>query len=419
MIRQAQIVFNQRKDRDAVRCINLAIGNVSLPMHPAMQRRMRSLGEAGSPFAGGTVMYTPTVGLPETRRAMLHVIKAAGLSIDGLEALITDGGSAAMELMVLGVAGPDSSRPIVLVDPIYTNYADMCRRASVPFVAVARELHADGCFTRPDPAALDRLCAEQKPAALVVCPSDNPTGQYLTREDLAEIARVCVRHNLWLVSDEAYRQLHYTGDPVSSVWALDEAMVPGITGRRISIESSSKVWNACGLRVGGIVTDSADFHAKAVAEYTANLCTNAIGQWIYAALGDETPEALAAWYAQQRKYYVDMMRGLRDGLLGAVPGIIVSQPLAALYSVIDLVNVVPASFTATGFVRYCAEQGRVDRGGQAYTLLVAPMSGFYTATKTGGGRTQLRIAYVEPPKDTALVPALFAQLLKEYLATLG
>ena len=419
VIRQAQILFNQRADRDRVRCINLAIGNVSLPMHPALQKRMRSLGEAGSPFANGVVMYSPSVGLPETRGAMLHVIKAAGLSTDGLEALITDGGSAAMELMVLGVAGPKSARPLVLVDPIYTNYADMCRRVSVPFVSVPRELRADGCFTRPDLEALDRLCEKEKPVALVVCPSDNPTGQYLNRADLADIARLCVRRNLWLVSDEAYRQLHYTGEPVSSVWALDEATVPGITGRRISIESASKLWNACGLRVGGIVTDSSEFHAKAVAEYTANLCTNVIGQWIFAALADETEESLTAWYAQQRRYYVEMMRGLRDDLQRAVPGIIVSQPLAALYSVIDLVKVVAPSFDAGAFVRYCAEQGRIDLDGQAYTLLVAPMSGFYTATQTAAGRTQLRMAYVEPPKETALVPKLFAALLERYQATLA
>ena len=179
------------------------------------------------------------------------------------------------------------------------------------------------------------------------------------------------------------------------------------------------MWNACGLRVGGIVTDSPEFHAKAVAEYTANLCTNVIGQWIFAALGEETPEALAAWYQKQRSYYVDMMRGLRDELLRTVPGIIVSQPVAALYSVIDLVKVVKPSFDAAAFVRYCAEQGRVDIDGQAFTLLVAPMSCFYTATQTAAGRTQLRMAYVEPPKETALVPKLFAALLAQYQATLA
>ena len=419
VIRQAQILFNQRADRDTVRCINLAIGNVSLPMHPALQQRMRSLGEGNSPFAGGVVMYSATVGLPETRRAMLHVIGASGLSTAGLEALVTDGGSASMEMMALGVAGPKSERPLVLVDPIYTNYADMCRRGAIPFVAVPRELRADGYFTRPDLGALDQLCQKEKPCALVVCPSDNPTGQYLNRADMTEIGRLCVRHNMWLVSDEAYRQLHYTGEPVSSVWALDETTVPGITGRRISIESASKVWNACGLRVGGLVTDSPEFHAKAVAEYSANLCTNVIGQWIYAALGDETHEALAAWYAQQRQYYVEMIRGLRDNLLRAVPGIIVSQPLAALYSVVDLVNVVKPSFDVTAFVGYCAEQGRVDIDGQTYTLLVAPMSGFYTATRTTACRTQLRMAYVERPKETALVPGLFKTLLERYQATVS
>ena len=160
VIRLSQILFNQRADRDTVRCINLAIGNVSLPMHPALQQRMRSLGEGKSPFAGGVVMSSATAGLPETRRAMLHVIGSSGLSTAGLEPLITDGGSSSMEIMALGVAGPKSERPLVLVNPIYTNYADMCRRGAIPFVAVPRELRADGYFTRPDLGALESTLPE-------------------------------------------------------------------------------------------------------------------------------------------------------------------------------------------------------------------------------------------------------------------
>ena len=100
VIRTAQIEFARRTD--GAQAVNVAIGNVSLPLHPAMERRMRALGAPGSPFAGGAVMYTPTVGVEETRRAFLHILASSGFSTAGLHALVTDGGSAAMELVVLG-----------------------------------------------------------------------------------------------------------------------------------------------------------------------------------------------------------------------------------------------------------------------------------------------------------------------------
>src|SRR5205809_3306628 len=91
-IRQAQILFAARPDKDAVRVINVAIGNVTRPMHPAMQERLRGAMAPGSPFAAGVVKYTESVGLEETRRAFLNVIASGGFPTSGLSALVTDGG---------------------------------------------------------------------------------------------------------------------------------------------------------------------------------------------------------------------------------------------------------------------------------------------------------------------------------------
>ena len=107
-IRLAQIEFMKRTD--GVDSVNTAIGNVSLPVHPAMKKRMADLCSPDSPFAGAVVKYTATVGLEETRNAFLNIIASSGFSTDGLRAQITDGGSQAMELVVLAVCGPASSR---------------------------------------------------------------------------------------------------------------------------------------------------------------------------------------------------------------------------------------------------------------------------------------------------------------------
>ncbi|MBI4702200.1 MAG: aminotransferase class I/II-fold pyridoxal phosphate-dependent enzyme [Deltaproteobacteria bacterium] len=417
-IRISQIEFAKR--RDGTKAVNVAIGNVSLPMHPAMIARMKSLGGPASPFAGGVVGYTATVGLAEANQAFLNIIASSGFDTSGLHAQITDGGSQAMELVMVGACGPagSSERPLMLVDAAYTNYKAFAERLGRATVSICRSLGDDGKFTLPALDEIDRTMAEHRPGALVVIPYDNPTGHFCDRATMAALARLAVKHDLWLVSDEAYRELFYTGEPASSIWALTEAEVPGIAGRRISIESASKVWNGCGLRIGALVTDSQLFHEKAVAENTASLCPNAIGQHIVGALAHTSHDELRRWYAELRRYYREMLVAFTAKLGELVPGVVVSSPDAAIYSVVDVRAVAGPGFDAMDFVHFCATQGAVDVDGTPHTLLTAPMAGFYSAAPGGAspGRTQLRVAYVLSPDEMTLVPRLLAELLRQYEA---
>ena len=297
-IRQAQIIFSNRVDKDDIQVVNLAIGNVSLPMHPVMINRMNELGI--NEYNNGVVKYTPSVGTDEARKAFLNIIGSEGVDTSHLYSMITDGGSQAMELMMLGACGPSSNRPLMLLDPAYTNYIEFGKRLSISIITANREIRDDGSFNELNLIDIERQIQNHNPGALVVIPSDNPTGQFLNQKQLINLGKICVRNNIWFVSDEAYRQLYYGKDGSSSIWKLTEEDVSGITGSRISIESASKVWNACGLRIGGIVTDNQEFHTKAVSEYTANLCANAIGQTIFGALAHESHDDLNTWYHTQR-----------------------------------------------------------------------------------------------------------------------
>jgi aspartate aminotransferase len=416
-IRIAGIRFAER--RDGTEAVNVAIGNVSLPMHPAMIERLRRVTEPGSPFADGVVRYTATVGTDPARAAFLHVIGASGLCTDGLHCQITEGGSQAMELLIVGVCGAPGTgrRPLLMIDAAYTNYGAFAKRTGRRTVSIRRTLDEDGTFSLPDLAEIERVMEHEKPGALVVIPYDNPTGQFFDHDTLVELARLCVRHDLWMISDEAYRELFYTGGRAASVWRITEDEVPGITGRRVSIETASKVWNACGLRIGAIVTDNEDLHRAAVAENTAALCPNAIGQHVFAALAEESVEDLRAWFGSQRAYYRGMMAQLTERTRQLLPELIVSRPAASLYSVVDVRRMAPAGFDAMEFVLHCAREGRAEVGGRSYTLLTAPMAEFYDAADPAAnpGRTQMRIAYVEPPDRMAMVPDLLAQLLGSYV----
>lgn len=420
-VRLAQMKYAERKVKpEAV--INVGIGNVSLPTNPAMQKRLFNLDAPESPFSKGVIRYTATGGFEETQEAFKNILKCEGFDTGKLSVTVTDGGSTGMELLLIGVCGPAGSdeKPLLMIDPAYTNYISFAERVGRKTVTVKRHLSESGKFSLPEIDKIEETIKENKPGALLVIPYDNPTGQFYDKETLKELAKLCVKYNIWMVSDEAYRELYYVeGKELVSIWGITDKDVPGIEGRRISIETASKVWNACGLRIGALVTDNPEFNNRAAAEYTANLCANAIGQYIFGALAHESKEQIAEWCKGLREYYKDLIFKVYDGLKKLEPGLIVSSPDASIYSVIDVRNVVKPGFDAIDFVLYCAGEGSVDYNGVKTTLLVAPLKGFYDIPegKNNPGSTQFRISYVETPENMLKVPELFVKLLRQYEAS--
>jgi len=420
-VRLAQMKYDERKIKpEAV--INVGIGNVSLPTNPAMMKRMFALDAPESPFAKGVLRYTGTAGLPEAQDAFKNILKCEGFDTSKLFVQVTDGGSTGMELLLIGVCGPAGTdeKPLLMIDPAYTNYISFAERVGRKTVTVKRHLNEDGKFSLPELDKIEETIKAHNPGALLVIPYDNPTGQLYDYETLKELAKLCVKYNMWMISDEAYRELYYVeGRELLSIWGITDADVPGIEGRRISIETASKVWNACGLRIGALITDSAEFNNRSIAEYTANLCANAIGQYIFGALAHESKEQIAEWCKSLRDYYQELIFNVYNGLKKQEPGLIVSSPDASIYSVIDVRNVVKPGFDAIDFVLYCAGEGSVNIDGVETTLLVAPLKGFYDIKdgESNPGRTQFRISFVESPENMAKVPELFVKLLRQFEAS--
>lgn len=415
-IRLAQINFEEREVKP--KAINVAIGNISLPTHPQMQKRMFALGEEPSPFSKGVVKYSTTAGIPEANNAFLNIIEAGGFKTDNLFSQITDGGSHAMEISILGVCGDagTNDRPLMLIDAAYTNYTAFAERLGRSTVSISRHLNEDGEFDFPPIEKIEETIKKHRPGALVVIPYDNPTGQLYDYDTLYNLAKLCVKYNMWMISDEAYRELYYVDTDLVSIWGITDNDVPGIEGRRISIETTSKIWNACGLRIGALITDNKSFHKKAVAEYTANLCSNAIGQYIFGAMANESKEEISKWCKGLREYYQKMMVSVYTQLKELEPKLIVSTPTASIYTVVDVRNIVKPGFNSVDFVMFCAKEGAVNLDGIDTTLLVAPMPGFYDVKndQDNPGVTQMRIAYVEQEENMLKVPKLFVELLRKY-----
>lgn len=419
-VRLAQMKYEEREVKpEAV--INVGIGNVSLPTNPAMMNRMFNLDAPESPFNKGVIRYTTTGGFVETQNAFKNILKCEGFDTSKLYVTVTDGGSTGMELLIMGVCGPagTSEKPLMMIDPAYTNYISFAERVGRKTVTLKRHMNENGKFSLPALDEIEELIKANNPGALLVIPYDNPTGQMYDKETLKSLAKLCVKYNLWMVSDEAYRELYYVdGSELVSIWGITDKDVPGIEGRRISIETASKVWNACGLRIGAVITDSPEFSNRLTAEYTANLCANAIGQYIFGALAHESKEQIAGWCKGLREYYGDIIKKVSKRLKDLEPKLVVSSPDASIYTVIDVRNVVKPGFDAIDFVLYCAGEGVVDLDGVQTTLLVAPMKGFYDIAKgqVNPGSTQFRISYVETPENMMKVPELFVKLLQQYEA---
>jgi aspartate aminotransferase len=417
-VRLAQMKYEERKVKpEAV--INVGIGNVSLPANPAMQKRMFGLDAENSPFANGVIRYTTTAGTEECQDAFRNILNCEGFDTSKLHIQVTDGGSTAMELLLIGTGGPAGTdeSPLLMIDPAYTNYISFAERTGRKIVSVKRQLSENGNFTLPEVDKIEEVIKANKPGALLVIPYDNPTGQLYDYDSMKALAKLCVKYNMWMVSDEAYRELYYDTDkPLVSIWGVTDEDVPGIEGRRISIETASKVWNACGLRIGALITDSPEFNNRSVAEYTANLCANAIGQYIFGSLAHESKEGILGWCQEIREYYREHILKVYKGLKEQEPNLIVSSPDASIYTVVDVRNVVKPGFDAIDFVIYCAGEGSVNIDGVETTLLVAPMNGFYDIKdgEDNPGSTQFRISFVETPENIEKIPELFVKLLKAY-----
>lgn len=412
VIRNAQESFRWRDDNAEISPVNLAIGNVSLPMHPGMLKRARDINSSEHLLSKGVVSYTATVGTDKARAGVLNIIKTLGFNIDGLYSHVTAGGTGAMELMIRACCEKD--KPLMLIEPYYTNYQELAVKLGIPTTFVSRKLQDDGHFSLPNLDEIKSQIHKTGSNALVVIPYDNPSGQFLPQSVLVEIAKICVENNIWMISDEAYRGLVYTNEKPSSIWGITENEVPGITGRRISIESVSKLFNACGLRMGALITDNKQLHQQAVKMASPELCASVIAQYIIEALEEEDNASMTEWIEYLRGYYKKLITSTVEAFKKRMPGLIVSSPDASIYFVIDFKNIDP-NFDAKTFVNFCAKEGRVNEvqiEGKPGTLFLAPMAGFYSSPNSG--KTQMRVAAVDTEERMLLAPELCARLFEQY-----
>lgn len=318
-------------------------------------------------YKDAVVAYGRSEGEPELREALAGYYQGLGLGVDAEEVVVTVGGSEAL-LFALQIAC-DPGDDALVIEPFYTNYAAFARMSGVELRGIPAD-PASG-FRLPDDAALEAALGP-KTRAILLCSPNNPTGATLSAEELGRLARLAVKHDLFLISDEVYREFVYDGAHVSAL------SVPGIEDRVLLVDSLSKRYSLCGARLGCLVTKNKDARAAAGRIAMGRLCPPVPEQRAAAGMIAELPKG---FFAPIREEYRRRRDALMEGL-AAVPGLRCEQPAGAFY----LMATLPVD--AEAFARWVLTD--FERDGE--TFMAAPGPGFYATP--GLGADQLRLAYV-------------------------
>jgi len=331
--------------------------------------------------------YSHSAGFESYRTKLSQYYINHGLPIDVADIIITTGGSEAL-LFALG-STMDQGDEIIIPEPFYANYNGFSTASGVNVVPVISTI--DTGFALPPIADFEKLITP-KTKAILICNPGNPTGYLYSKEEIMQLAALVKKHDLFLISDEVYREFTYDGDVHFSVMN-----VPGLEDNAIMIDSVSKRYSMCGARIGCIVSKNKELMATAMKFAQARLSPPTFAQ-IASEAALETPQS----------YFDEVIteyRERRDTLieeLNKIEGVIVAKPKGAFYCIAQL----PID-NADKFAQWLLESYDLNKE----TVMVAPAAGFYSTP--GVGLNQVRIAYVLKKED--LIRSV--QILKEAIKT--
>lgn len=330
--------------------------------------------------------YTNSAGLMELRKGLVEkYYKKIGIDIEVSELLVEVAGSEAFACAMQIAA--DRGDEIIVVEPYYTNYQTFAYLNGITLKAVPTNIDED--FRIPDISEFEKLLTDRTRAVMISNPC-NPSGKLFSREEMIAMGEFCRKHDLFLISDEVYREFCYTEEPHFSAMNI-----PGCEQNVILVDSVSKRYNLCGARIGCIISHNKEVMAAALKFAQSRLCPPLFGQ--YAAIGAlDTPQS---YFDEVKEEYI-RRRDCAVQMLNAIPGVKASMPLGAFYTIAEL----PVE-DAEDFVKWMLTDFRVD----SETTMVTPAASFY---KTPGvGKNQVRIAYVlEVPELRKAISILEAGL---------
>lgn len=332
--------------------------------------------------------YSPSQGFLSLRKKLVEYYEKYNIDFTPDDIIITNGGSEAVLFAFLSCLNPGDE--IIVPEPAYANYMAFAISAG----AVIRTLPSsieDG-FALPPVEKFEDLINERT-RAILICNPNNPTGYLYTRKEMEQIRQLVKKYDLYLFSDEVYREFIYTGSPYISACHLE-----GIQQNVILIDSMSKRYSECGIRIGALCTKNKEVQKTVLKFCQARLSPPLLGQIIAEASIDAPEEYSRDVYEE----YVERRKCLVDGL-NRIPGVYSPIPMGAFYTVAKL----PVD-DSEKFCEWCLAEFEHDGA----TIMMAPASGFYTTP--GAGHNEVRLAYVLNQEDLRKALDLLRRALEKY-----
>jgi len=351
----------EEADKRGCRVYRLNIGQPDLVTSPNALEAIHNLSVK-------VIEYGHSAGNESLRRKFADFYKKIDVNLDYRDILITTGGSEAITLTLLACL--NAGDEIIVPEPFYANYFSFATAADVKVIPVTSVI--ENGFALPPISEFEKKITPRT-KAVIICNPNNPTGYLYSWNELEQIRDLVIRHNLFFICDEVYRELCYDGNAVKSSMLLE-----GIDQHLVLIDSVSKRYSATGLRVGVMASRNHDLLDTALKFCQARLCPPNIGQVAAEAALDSPPEYSAYIYnsfLERRNYLVKA--------LNSIPGVYCPTPKGAFYTMVRL----PVD-DAEKFAIWMLQSFEHNK----QTVMLAPGSGFYSTS--GSGRQEVRIAYV-------------------------
>lgn len=332
--------------------------------------------------------YSPSQGFLSYRRKLVDYYHRYNISLTPDDIIITTGGSEAVLFAFMSCLNPGDE--IIVPEPAYANYMAFAISAGARIRTVSTTIEEG--FSLPKVEKFEELINEHT-RAILICNPNNPTGYLYTRREMNQIRDLVKKHDLYLFSDEVYREFIYTGSPYISACHLE-----GIEQNVILIDSVSKRYSECGIRIGALITKNEEVRNAVMKFCQARLSPPLLGQLVAEASIDTSEDYLREMYDE----YVERRNCLIDGL-NKIPGVYSPIPMGAFYTMARL----PID-DAERFCAWCLEEFSYENE----TIMMAPGAGFYTTP--GAGHNEVRIAYVLNKHDLERALFILGRALEAY-----
>ena len=364
-----------------IRVYHLNIGQPDLPTPKSALNAIRNIDRT-------VLEYSPSQGYKSYREKLVGYYKKYDIDLTADDIIITSGGSEAVLFAFLSCLNPGDE--IIIPEPAYANYMAFAISAGAVIRTVTTSIE-DG-FALPPVSKFEELINERT-KAILICNPNNPTGYLYTRSEMNQLRDMVEKYDLYLFSDEVYREYVYTGSPYISACHFT-----GIQQNVVLIDSVSKRYSECGIRIGALITKNEEVRKAVMKFCQARLSPPLIGQIAAEASLDEPEEYSREIYDE----YVERRKFLIDGL-NRIPGVYSPIPMGAFYTIAKL----PVD-DSDKFCAWCLS----DFNYEGETVMMAPASGFYITP--GMGKNEVRIAYVLKKEDLARALVVLRKALEAY-----